>query len=114
MKYSDQQRMEKIRETTKKLLDYVQREGITSERICQEEPIQWAVTTPLYNIGGHVYNLSEDFKKAHSDIPGLKIAGLRHRLVHHDEDTNLIVICTIISDVLPEFLEQNRELCPTP
>ena len=34
------------------------------------------MTTPLYNIGEHVYDLSEDFKKAHSDIPWVKIAGL--------------------------------------
>ena len=68
------------------------------------------MTTPLYNIGEHVYNLSEDFKKTHPDISWVKIAGLRHRLVHHYEDTNWIVICTIIFDVLPEFLEQIREL----
>ena len=82
MKYSDQQRIEKIRETTEKLLNYVQREQITPERICQEEQLQWTVTTPLYNIGEHVYNLSDEFKKDHSEIPWIKIAGLRHRLVH--------------------------------
>ena len=51
MKYSDQQRIEKIRETMEKLLNDVQREQITPEKICQEEPLQWTVTTPLYNIG---------------------------------------------------------------
>lgn len=51
MKYSDQQRIEKIRETTEKLLNYVQSEQTRPERICQEEPLQWTVTTPLYNIG---------------------------------------------------------------
>ena len=110
MKYSDQQRIEKIRETTEKLLNYVQREQITPERICQEEPLQWTVTTPLYNIGEHVYNLSEEFKKEHPDIPWTKIAGLRHRLVHHYEDTSWIVICAIIFDVLPEFLEELKGL----
>ena len=34
MKYSDQQRIEKIRETTENLLNYVQREQITPEKIC--------------------------------------------------------------------------------
>ena len=79
MKYSDQQRIEKIRETTEKLLNYVQREQITPEKICNEET--W-----------------------------IKIAGLRHRLVHHYEDTNWIVVCAIIFDVLPEFLEEIRDL----
>ena len=110
MKYSDQQRIEKIRETTEKLLSYVQKEHITPEKICREEPVQWAVTTPLYNIGEHVYHLSESFKAAHPDIPWVKIAGLRHRLIHHYEDTNWIVICAIIFDILPEFLEQLKGL----
>lgn len=69
MKYSDQQRIEKIRETTEKLLQYVQTENITPEKICHEEPIQWTVTTPLYNIGEHVYGLSEEFRQAHQEIP---------------------------------------------
>ena len=103
MKYSDQQRIEKIRETTEKLLNYVQREQITPEKICNEETVQWTVTTPLYN-------LSDEFKKSHPDIPWIKIAGLRHRLVHHYEDTNWIVICAIIFDVLPKFLEEIRDL----
>ena len=46
MKYSDEQRVAKIRETTEKLLSYIRREQITPERIFSEEPIQWAVTTP--------------------------------------------------------------------
>lgn len=78
----------------------MQREQITPEKICNEETIQWTVTMPLYNIGEHVYNLSDEFKKSHPEIPWIKIAGLRHRLVHHYEDTNWIVICAIVFDVL--------------
>ncbi len=73
MKYSDQQRIEKIRETTEKLLNYVQREQITPEKICNEETIQWTVTTPLDNIGEHVYNLLDEFKKNHPKFHGLKL-----------------------------------------
>lgn len=110
MKYSDQQRIEKIRETTEKLLNYAAERTNHSRKNRNEETIQWTVTTPLYNIGEHVYNLSDEFKKAHPEIPWIKIAGLRHRLVHHYEDTNWIVICAIIFDVLPEFLEEIRDL----
>lgn len=110
MKYSDQQRIEKIRETTQKLLDYVRKEAITPEKICGIVTVQWTVAMPLYNIGEQVYHLSEDFKKGHPEIPWIKIAGLRHRLVHHYEDTNWIVICAIIFDVLPEFLDEIKGL----
>ena len=80
MKYSDQQRVEKIRETTEKLLDYVRTEHITPDVIFEKEPVQWAITTPLYNIGEHAANLSDGFRDAHPNIPWIKIAGLRHRL----------------------------------
>lgn len=40
MKYSDEQRIAKICETTEKLLNFVAKEQITSERIFEEEPIQ--------------------------------------------------------------------------
>ena len=36
MKYSDQQRIEKVRETTEKLLNYVQREQTTPEKVCNK------------------------------------------------------------------------------
>ena len=68
MKYSDEQRVAKIRETTEKLLSYIRREQITPERIFSEEPIQWAVTTPLYNIGEHVANLTPTFKTQHHPL----------------------------------------------
>lgn len=110
MKYSDQQRVEKIRETTEKLLDYVRIEHITPDVIFEKEPVQWAITTPLYNIGEHAANLSDGFRDAHPNIPWIKIAGLRHRLVHHYEDTNWTVICTIIFDILPDFLEELKKL----
>ena len=75
MKYSDQQRIEKMRETTEKLLRYVEKENITPERIFAEEAVQWTVTTPLYNIGEHAairglqeaisgYSMGEDCRTA--------------------------------------------------
>lgn len=54
MKYTDLQRIDKIVVTTGKLLSYLSREKITREQIMENEPIRWAITTPLYNIGEHV------------------------------------------------------------
>ena len=51
MKYSDAQRLEKIGTTTKKLLDYLSQEEITPAIVMEQEPVRWAITTPLYNIG---------------------------------------------------------------
>lgn len=105
MKYSDAQRLEKIRVTTRKLLDYIAQTALTREVILEQEPVRWTITTPLYNIGEQAYYLSDTFKDAHDEIPWAKISGLRHRLVHDYENTNWGLICTVIFDILPDFLE---------
>lgn len=103
MKYSDAQRLDKIVTTTGKLLAYISDTGITPDMVLEQEPIRWAITTPLYNIGEQTYNLSDAFKQAHDNIPWAKISGLRHRLVHDYENTNWSLICSIVFDVLPSF-----------
>ena len=106
MKYTDAQRVQKIGETTAKLLAYLKGKAINQEDILSQEPLRWAITTPLYNIGEHAYQISDEFKEKHADIPWAKIAGLRHRLVHDYESTNWTLICSILFDVLPGFQKQ--------
>lgn len=72
--------------------------------------MRWTITTPLYNIGEHAYQISDEFKAGHGEIPWSKIAGLRHRLVHDYENTNWSLICVILYDVLPKFLTQIESL----
>ena len=110
MKYSDEQRLEKIIEKTEALLQYIDKNGITEEIISSEEPVQWAITTPLYNIGEHAHNLSQSFKDAHSEIPWMKISGMRHRLVHDYEDTDWTIVCKTVFDVLPKFLDELKKI----
>lgn len=110
MKYSDSQRIEKIRAMTGKLLSYLREERITSEIVLTKEPVRWAVTTPLYNIGEHVYCLSDAFKETYPEIPWNKISGLRHRLVHDYDNTNWSIICSILFDILPDFYQKLNEM----
>ena len=110
MKYTDQQRIEKMIVVTEKLLDYLSVNNITAEDILSQEPLRWTITTPLYNIGEHAYSLSDDYKNNHEEIPWSKISGLRHRLVHDYDDTNWSLICTILFDVLPRFCQDLKKL----
>ena len=112
MKYSDEQRIAKIKEITNKLSDYINSSGITRDQLLEDEIIRWTLTTPLYNIGEHAYHLSEEYKKAHDDIPWAKISGLRHRSVHDYENTNWSIISDIVFDVIPEFQKQLSASCP--
>lgn len=110
MKYSDRQRVAKMRDTTEKLLHYLTQEHITADMIAQQETLRWTITTPLYNIGEQAYQLSPEFKAEHSAIPWAKISGLRHRLVHDYDNTNWDIICAVLFDVLPGFLEDLKQI----
>lgn len=110
MKYTNEQRIEKIKITVEKLMDYIEENKLTREDVANDETIRWTVTTPLYNIGEHVYNLTIDFKNEHNEIPWTKISGLRHRLVHDYDDTNWDIVNDIIFTIIPEFKKQLDEL----
>ena len=110
MKYTDQQRIEKMLIVTEKLLTYLSDNKITTKDILSQESLRWTITTPLYNIGEHAYFLSDAYKKSHEEIPWTKISGLRHRLVHDYDDTNWTLICTILFDILPSFYRDLKKL----
>lgn len=110
MKYSDEQRIEKILNYATRLQKYISEKNITREKILNEVELQWLVTTPLYNIGEHVYNLSKNFKSANENIQWNMISGLRHRLVHDYDGTNWNIIVEVIFEELPIFIEQLKKI----
>lgn len=110
MKYSDKQRMRKIYENAAKLHEYIANNDIKKEDLLIEVPLQWLVTTPLYNIGEHVYFLSSEYKEAHSEIPWSMISGLRHRLVHDYDGTNWNIIADVVFEELPVLIEKLEKL----
>ena len=110
MKYSDEQRIKKIYENAVKLQKYIVENNIKREELLISTPLQWLVTTPLYNIGEHVYNLSDNYKKAHDQIPWLMISGLRHRLVHDYDGTNWNIIADVVFEELPVLIEELEKI----
>ena len=89
-----------------KLLGYIRENHITEEQILSDYAVQWTITTPLYNIGEHTYNLSKELKAAHPEVPWSQIAGMRHRLVHQYEDTNWSIISYVIFHELEPYMNQ--------
>ena len=110
MKYSDQQRIHKIYENAVKLYGYIRENEISKEDLLSDFSLQWLVTTPLYNIGEHVYNLSGQYKEKHSEIQWTMIAGVRHRLVHDYDGTNWNIISDVVFDELPILIKQLEKL----
>lgn len=79
--------------------------GITRELLLTDTFSQWAVTTPLYNIGEQVYPLSPELKARYPELPWSKVSGLRHRLVHDYDGVNWSVLAEIVFQDMPEFIQ---------
>lgn len=110
MKKTDMERLKKIVSTWEKLHDEITLRRITREQLLTEQFSQWAVTTPVYNIGEQAYQLSPEFRKEHSDIPWSVVSGLRHRLVHDYDGINWSLIADVIFDDMPVFVEQVKAI----
>lgn len=110
MKKTDMERLKKIVSTWEKLHSEITLRHITREQLLTEQFSQWAVTTPVYNIGEQAYQLSPEFRKEHSDIPWSVVSGLRHRLVHDYDGINWSLIADVIFDDMPVFVEQVKAI----
>ena len=102
MKKSDNERIKKIIDIWSSLQLQIKEHSITKENLLNDEFLQWAVTTPLYNIG--------DTKKQYPDIIWSIVAGLRHRLVHDYEGINWSIIVEVIFDEMDDFVNSIKQI----
>lgn len=110
MKKSDNERIKKIIDIWSSLQLQIKEHSITKENLLNDEFLQWAVTTPLYNIGEQVYKISDDTKKQYPDIIWSIVAGLRHRLVHDYEGINWSIIVEVIFDEMDDSVNSIKQI----
>lgn len=110
MKKSDNERIKKIIDIWSSLQLQIKEHSITKENLLNDEFLQWAVTTPLYNIGEQVYKISDDTKKQYPDIIWSIVAGLRHRLAHDYEGINWSIIVEVIFDEMDDFVNSIKQI----
>lgn len=110
MKKSDTERIKKIIFTWDALKRQIDEHSITKEKLLDDEFSQWAVTTPLYNIGEQVYKISDETKKQNPQIIWSVVSGLRHRLVHDYEGINWSIIVDVIFNEMEEFVNDVKKL----
>lgn len=113
MKKSDKERLKKIITTWRDLQKQMEARNITAQVLLEDEFSQWAVTTPLYNIGEQVYQLSPEFKKSYPEQPWNMVAGLRHRLVHDYDGINWSIIVEVIFEDMEPFVESLQAILDT-
>lgn len=110
MKQSDKERLKKVVQYWRELSDFLKRHNVTENTLLINKDIQWAVNTPLYNIGEQVYRLTPDLKNAHPELPWSSVSGLRHRLVHEYEEINWNKISEIIFEEMDDFVKSVEEI----
>lgn len=110
MKKSDTERIKKIVSIWDALKRKIDEHSITKEKLLDDEFSQWAVTTPLYNIGEQVYKISDETKKQNPQIIWSVVSGLRHRLVHDYEGINWSIIVDVIFNEMEEFVNDVKKL----
>ena len=107
---SDIERINKVIQIWNSLQKQIKEHSITKNLLLNDEFSQWAVTTPLYNIGEHIYNLSTDLKEKYPDIPWSVVSGLRHRLVHDYDGINWSIIVDVIFDEMDDFIQSLKTI----
>ncbi|WP_417119075.1 DUF86 domain-containing protein [Olsenella phocaeensis] len=106
MNDSDRRNLERALEFADELAStLVERDILISDRF-----VQWAITTPLYNVGEFVSHVSKELRASHPEIPWSKVAGTRHRLVHDYGGTDWTIVTEIVYRGLPSFADQIRGL----
>lgn len=83
---------------------------ITKEMLLDDEFSQWAVTTPLYNVGEQVYQLSDEWKKKYPEQPWNLAAGLGHRLVHDYDGINWSIIVDVVFEDMQPFVDAVKRI----
>lgn len=114
MMAEDRARLERMLSMAEKLTAAIERRGITIERICGDEDVQWFITTPLYSIGEQANNVSRAFADDHPELPLVQIAGLCHRLVHSYEQVNWSLIADIVFTEIPALAVSLRAVLDLP
>lgn len=110
MNKADSERIKKIISLWNSLQTQIEAHSINRETLLTDEFSQWAVTTPLYNIGEQVYKISDEMKKQHPEIIWNVVSGLRHRLVHDYEGINRSIIVEVVFDEMADFIESIEKL----
>lgn len=71
---TDKERLKKIVNYWEQLKKEIKDKDITDDKIKNDKFYQWAITTPVFNIGEQTYQISNEFKDKYSNLPWDKVS----------------------------------------
>jgi len=83
---------------------------LTFDKFAKDDKTVDAVIRNLFVIGEAVKNIPKEIKDEYKDIPWVKIAGMRNRIVHEYFGLSESILWKTIEDDIPEFKKQIRKI----
>ena len=77
--------------------------NISKRHFFKNKEKQNAVIRSIEIVGEAVKNIPNSFRKKYSNIPWIKIAGMRDKLMHHYFGINLNTVWKVIKEDLPDL-----------
>jgi uncharacterized protein with HEPN domain len=84
--------------------------GLDYRQFASSPMVTEACVFNLLQLGESVSKIDEAFMEEHKQIPWKAMRGLRHRLVHDYEGTNLKLVWDIVESDLPDLADKLRKL----
>jgi uncharacterized protein with HEPN domain len=107
-KYTDRDCLISIIDDCDMIFRHIKRLRVTRQTMPDDYTCLDAVSKRIENIGEIVYErLSESFKDNHPEMDWHVIGGMRHRLVHHYQDTKWDIVVDVTYDEIPKL----RDFC---
>ncbi len=107
-KYNDRDCLIAIIDDCDMIFKHIERLGVTRQTMIDDYTCLDAVSKRIEDIGEIAYErLSEQFKDNHPEIDWHVISGMRHRLVHHYQDTKWDIVVDVTYDEIPKL----RDFC---
>jgi len=85
-------------------------EGFTFEQFSENITVQDAVVRRLEIIGEAVKNLPGNIKEKYPEVPWLKIAGMRNKLIHEYFAIDVDLVWSVVKDDFPIFKKQVEKI----
>ena len=96
-----------IRDAIKRIEDYT---ATGEEQFLKSSMIQNAVVWNIGVIGEAVRSISKWLKDAHPEIPWVKIAAMRHRVIHEYFNINLKLVWDVVEKEIPLLKSQVKTI----
>jgi len=100
--------LEDIIESSNRISEYIK--GKSREDFEDDFELQDAVVRRLEIIGEAIKHLPQEFRDQHPDIAWRKATGMRDILIHNYDDIEFDQVWLTITEVLPAFKEQIKDL----